>query len=196
MSASPASIDIANLVVDYGEVLCHAADPAGLAEMARVVGVERVPAGRRAGPRRGLDEGERVAPPRRGHAAEQARRQVERHERPGTLAGRASRELDALEAAGVRVEVDDRGEKMGLKIREATMRKTPYMLVVGEEEAAAGTVSVRTYRTGEKPAMTIAEVAAEIAELVRSRTFDVDIKPLRTFDDVEDTAAAAGADEY
>ena len=101
-----------------------------------------------------------------------------------------------LEAAGVRVEVDDRGEKMGLKIREATMRKTPYMLVVGEEEAAAGTVSVRTYRTGEKPAMTIAEVAAEIAELVRSRTFDVDIKPLRTFDDVEDTAATAGADEY
>jgi threonyl-tRNA synthetase len=101
-----------------------------------------------------------------------------------------------LEAAGVRVEVDDRGEKMGLKIREATLRKTPYMLVVGEEEAAAGTVSVRTYRSGEKPAMTIAEVSSEIAELVRSRTFDVDIKPLRTFDDVEDTAAAAGADEY
>jgi threonyl-tRNA synthetase len=54
---------------------------------------------------------------------------------------------DQLAAAGLRVEVDERQEKIGYKIREAQLQKIPYMLVVGDREAAEGTVSVRS-RTG------------------------------------------------
>ncbi|MGC4081596.1 MAG: His/Gly/Thr/Pro-type tRNA ligase C-terminal domain-containing protein [Vicinamibacterales bacterium] len=52
-----------------------------------------------------------------------------------------------LEAAGLRADLDERQEKIGYKIREAQLQKIPYMLVVGDREAAEGTVSVRT-RTG------------------------------------------------
>jgi threonyl-tRNA synthetase len=55
---------------------------------------------------------------------------------------------EALSKAGVRAETDLRNEKIGYKIREAQMQKIPYMLVVGDKEAANGTVSVRT-RSGE-----------------------------------------------
>ena len=50
---------------------------------------------------------------------------------------------DRLAAAGLRVELDERQEKIGYKIREAQLQKIPYMLVVGDREAADGTVSVR-----------------------------------------------------
>ena len=51
---------------------------------------------------------------------------------------------DRLAAAGLRVELDERQEKIGYKIREAQLQKIPYMLVVGDREAAEGTVSVRS----------------------------------------------------
>ena len=54
-----------------------------------------------------------------------------------------------LSAAGLRVEVDDRQEKVNLKIREAQLQKVPYMLVVGDREAAEGTVAVRHRVTGD-----------------------------------------------
>src|SRR5262245_17635708 len=54
---------------------------------------------------------------------------------------------DELTAVGLQAELDDRQEKIGYKIREAQLQKVPYMLVVGDREAADGTVSVRT-RTG------------------------------------------------
>ena len=54
---------------------------------------------------------------------------------------------DQLRAAGLRVELDERQEKIGYKIREAQLQKVPYMLVVGDRESAEGTVSVRG-RTG------------------------------------------------
>ena len=55
-----------------------------------------------------------------------------------------AREVEAkLKAAGLRVKVDDRGERMNAKIREAQMKKVPYMLVVGDKEQAAGAVAVR-----------------------------------------------------
>jgi threonyl-tRNA synthetase len=95
-----------------------------------------------------------------------------------------------LTDAGLRAEVDDRNEKMGYKIREAEMRKTPYMLVVGEKEAADGTVALRTYRQGQRGTMPVQDVAAEIAGVVQARTFDVDVKPLRTFDQPDEAAAA------
>ncbi len=55
----------------------------------------------------------------------------------------ATRVLESLRAAGLRGEADERKEKIGLKIREAEVQKIPYILVVGDKEAAAGTVSVR-----------------------------------------------------
>jgi threonyl-tRNA synthetase len=53
-----------------------------------------------------------------------------------------------LQEAGFRAEVDDRGERMNLKIRQAQMQKVPYMLVVGDKEVEQGAVSVRL-RDGE-----------------------------------------------
>ena len=56
---------------------------------------------------------------------------------------------DQLAAAGLRVELDDRQEKIGYKIREAQLQKVPYMLVAGDREAAEGTVSVRSRSGGD-----------------------------------------------
>ena len=55
----------------------------------------------------------------------------------------------AAARAGARVELDDRSESVGRKIREAELRKIPYMLIVGEREQAEGTVSVRDPHRGE-----------------------------------------------
>jgi threonyl-tRNA synthetase len=79
----------------------------------------------------------------------------------------AARVRDRLKAAGLRAELDDRGEKIGYKIREAQLQKVPYMLVVGPREIADGTVSVRTRSGGDQGASTldafIEAVHAEIA---------------------------------
>lgn len=100
-----------------------------------------------------------------------------------------------LQEAGVRSEVDDRNEKMNYKIREAELNKVPYMIVVGEKEAEAGLVSVRTYRQGNRPTQDVASIVAEIAQVAKDRVFDVDIKPLRAFD-TDDGEAVAVDDEY
>ncbi|MFN8245029.1 MAG: His/Gly/Thr/Pro-type tRNA ligase C-terminal domain-containing protein [Ferruginibacter sp.] len=54
--------------------------------------------------------------------------------------------LQKLKKADIRVEIDDRNEKIGKKIRDTEMMKVPYMLVVGEKEMADGKVSVRRKR--------------------------------------------------
>ena len=59
---------------------------------------------------------------------------------------RASRSRAALRGQGLRVELDDRSESVGRKIRDAELRKIPYMLIVGEREVEAETVSVRAHR--------------------------------------------------
>jgi threonyl-tRNA synthetase len=64
---------------------------------------------------------------------------------------------DRLAAAGLRVEVDERYEKIGYKIREAQLQKIPYMLVVGDKEAAEGTVSVRARAGGDKGSTSLEE---------------------------------------
>ena len=61
-----------------------------------------------------------------------------------------------LTEAGLRVELDDRQEKIGFKIREAQLQKIPYMLVVGDKEAAEGTVAVRTRAGGDQGARPVA----------------------------------------
>ncbi|MGI6027160.1 MAG: threonine--tRNA ligase [Candidatus Scatomorpha sp.] len=77
-----------------------------------------------------------------------------------------------LEAAGVRVETDLRNEKIGYKIREAQSLKIPYMLVLGDKEAEAGTVSVRTRAGGDKGAMPLDEFTVEILEQIKARSLD------------------------
>ena len=71
-----------------------------------------------------------------------------------------------LRDTGFRVEVDDRSERMNLKIRQAQLQKTPYMLVVGDREADAGAAAVRTRDGENRGAMPLADVAAMLtAEL-------------------------------
>ena len=64
--------------------------------------------------------------------------------------------VSELKAAGLRVELDERQEKIGFKIREAQLQKIPYMLVVGDKEAANGTVAVRSRSGGDQGAQTVA----------------------------------------
>ena len=75
----------------------------------------------------------------------------------------------ALKADGVRVEVDHRNEKMGYKIREATVQKIPYMLVVGGKEAENGTVSLRSYKNGDEGVKDFAEFRANLKEEIAER---------------------------
>jgi threonyl-tRNA synthetase len=80
---------------------------------------------------------------------------------------------DELAAAGARVELDARNEKLGYKIREAQKQKVPYMLVVGPREAEAGSVALRL-RTGEDLGpQPVATVAARIGERERSRSLEL-----------------------
>jgi len=69
-----------------------------------------------------------------------------------------------LKAKGVRVEVDRRGEKIGYKIRDAQVQKIPYMLVVGDKEVEAGTVSVRERSAGDLGVMTVEAFAERVLE--------------------------------
>ena len=75
----------------------------------------------------------------------------------------------ALKAKGVRVNVDDRNEKLGYKIREAQVQKIPYMLVVGDKEVEARTVSVRHRQAGDLCSMAAEDVGDRIARLARER---------------------------
>jgi threonyl-tRNA synthetase len=75
----------------------------------------------------------------------------------------AAREVERqLREAGVRAEVDDRTESVGRKIREAELRKVPYMLVVGDREAESGTVAVREHRKGDTGTVTVDEFAQRL----------------------------------
>ena len=71
-----------------------------------------------------------------------------------------------LEAVGMRVELDDRNEKIGYKIREARMQRVPYMLVMGDSEVADGTLSVRSRKEGDLGAKSVDEfIAAALVEI-------------------------------
>jgi threonyl-tRNA synthetase len=79
----------------------------------------------------------------------------------------------ALKDAGLRVEVDLRNEKMNAKIRDFANQKTPYILVFGDKEEAAGTVSVRTRGKGDQGSMPLAEFIARSRALVESQSTDL-----------------------
>ena len=81
----------------------------------------------------------------------------------------AQKVLEKLQAAGIRVEADWRSEKMGYKIREAQLKKIPYMLVVGEKEAETDSVSVRTRKGTDGGAMSVDEFVQMICEEIREK---------------------------
>ena len=76
---------------------------------------------------------------------------------------------EALQAKGIRVEVDDRNEKTGYKIREAQLQKIPYMLIVGEKEVEGNTVSIRSREEGDIGAKSVEEFTKEILEKIDSK---------------------------
>ncbi|KAF1683967.1 threonine--tRNA ligase [Veillonella sp. R32] len=76
---------------------------------------------------------------------------------------------DAFKKAYIRVELDDRSEKIGYKIRQAQMEKVPYMLVVGDKEEQDGTVAVRSRSEGEKGAVKWEDFLGDILQEVKER---------------------------
>ncbi|MDQ3356937.1 MAG: His/Gly/Thr/Pro-type tRNA ligase C-terminal domain-containing protein, partial [Actinomycetota bacterium] len=78
--------------------------------------------------------------------------------------------LATLRLAGVRAELDDRTESVGRKIRDAELRKVPYMLVLGDREVKEGTVSVRRHGEGDTGSETVEAFAARVAEVTRERS--------------------------
>ena len=73
---------------------------------------------------------------------------------------------EELQAKGIRVEVDDRNEKTGYKIREAQLQKIPYMLIVGEKEIEGNTVSIRSREEGDIGAKTVEEFEKDILQKI------------------------------
>ena len=78
--------------------------------------------------------------------------------------------LARLDAAGVRAVVDDRNEKIGRKIRDNELKRIPYMVIVGEKEAAEGAVSVRQHGGNDLGSMKIDDFAKKIVEEVENMT--------------------------
>ncbi|HEY2141593.1 MAG TPA: threonine--tRNA ligase [Solirubrobacteraceae bacterium] len=76
---------------------------------------------------------------------------------------------DALRARGVRVELDDRSESIGRKIREAELRKIPYMLIVGEREEQERTVSVREHGKGDTGGMSVEDLTGRLEREIARR---------------------------
>ncbi len=74
-----------------------------------------------------------------------------------------------LDVAGVRALIDDRNEKIGRKIRDNELKRVPYMVVVGEKEAADGTVAMRKQGGGEQPTMSVTDFAKRINDEVAAQ---------------------------
>jgi threonyl-tRNA synthetase len=74
-----------------------------------------------------------------------------------------------LSDAGIRAAVDDRSEKVNLKIRDAQLQKIPYMLVVGGREQENGQVAVRHRKHGDLGAKPVADFLADVRALIDSK---------------------------
>jgi len=81
----------------------------------------------------------------------------------------ASELKDKLHSEGIRVELDDRNEKLGLKIRESELSKIPYVIVIGAKEASENTVSVRTRSKGNLGSMKSDEFIDQILKEIKSK---------------------------
>jgi len=91
-------------------------------------------------------------------------------ERHIAYAGKVEKEL---KDAGLRVETDARNEKMNAKIRDFANQKTPYILVFGDKEEVAGSVSVRTRGKGDQGSMPLADFIAKCKELVATQSTEL-----------------------
>ena len=80
----------------------------------------------------------------------------------------ANKVKEELQKAGIRVEVDNRDEKIGYKIREAQVQKVPYMLVVGDKEIEEGSVGVRSRKDGDVGAQKLEEFISKIKEEIEN----------------------------
>jgi threonyl-tRNA synthetase len=78
--------------------------------------------------------------------------------------------LASLRAAGLRAELDDRRESVGRMIREAELRKIPYMLVVGDREQEAGLVSLREHRRGDEGNVSVEDFVSRVRAEVENRS--------------------------
>ncbi len=87
-------------------------------------------------------------------------------------AGRCEEISATLKKAGIRTELDLRNEKIGFKIREAQLEKVPYMLIVGDKEAEAGLVAVRSRKNGDIGTMTLEAFMARVRQEVESFALD------------------------
>jgi threonyl-tRNA synthetase len=85
----------------------------------------------------------------------------------------AKRVQSELQTAGLRVELDSRNEKMNAKIRDFTMQKVPYVLVVGDKEAEASAVSVRTRGKGDQGSMPLKDFLAKAGALVAEKSTEL-----------------------
>lgn len=71
---------------------------------------------------------------------------------------------DHLQQTGIRAIIDARNESLNKRIREGTLKKVPYLLIIGDKEAAAGTVAVRKRKTGDQGEMTVTQFIAQIQQ--------------------------------
>jgi threonyl-tRNA synthetase len=85
----------------------------------------------------------------------------------------AHKVLAELKAAGIRAEVDLRGERMNAKIRDAQLQKIPYMLVVGDKEAAANAVSVRLRTNVDLKSMPLTSLIGRVKGVVESKSLEL-----------------------
>jgi len=82
----------------------------------------------------------------------------------------ANKVARVLKDNNIRVEVDDRNEKIGYKIRSAQMEKVPYMLVVGDQEEQNNSVAVRSRRDGDAGAISVEEIVKKLIEEINLKT--------------------------
>ena len=80
--------------------------------------------------------------------------------------------LEVLQQEGIRVELDDRQEKIGYKIREAQLQKTPYMLIIGDKEVENNAVGVRVRKQGDIGQMKLDEFVSKIKKEIEDKKLD------------------------
>jgi len=84
--------------------------------------------------------------------------------------GYANKVLEALKAAGVRAEVDSRSERMNANVRDAQLKKIPYMLVVGDKEEANNSVAVRLRTNENLGPRPLQEFVEHIQEIIKTKS--------------------------
>jgi threonyl-tRNA synthetase len=82
-----------------------------------------------------------------------------------------------LDSVSVRATIDDRNEKIGRKIRDNEIKRVPYMIVVGEKEAADGTVAMRKQGGGEQAVLSKEDFAKRILDEVAEQLAAADLRP-------------------